>query len=60
MDFHVTQQPRLVYAWEGEVEKLQADVLRLEGGIREILEYINADPPRIEDASFICEVLLAK
>jgi len=35
------------------------DIDRLERGIRKVLDYLSQDPPRIGDACFDCEALLA-
>lgn len=42
-----------------EIERLLADKDRLERGISEIGEYLNQEPPRVGDASWSCEALLA-
>ena len=39
---------------------LNDDLHRFMRGVQEILQYLEQDPPRVGDAEFICEALLAK
>ena len=40
--------------------RMVADAIRYENGIRKIKEYLEAKEPRIGDALFDCDALLAK
>ena len=41
-------------------EELRETVDRYERGLRKIGEYLSSNPPRVGDASFVVEALLAK
>jgi hypothetical protein len=45
---------------EKEIKKLREDLQRFTNGVQEILQYLEQEPPRVGDAQFICEALLAK
>lgn len=49
-EYHATSMPRLVYAWEGEVEKLHAEIRQLRADRAAVYAWMR-EPDYVENAS---------
>lgn len=61
MPAEIEEDPAFVRAaCEDDMKRADAEIDRLNRGIRSIEEYLLASPPRVGDALFICEALQAR